>query len=72
MYFSYYEKPSWLMAKIGAPKKPVNDVKQVMPLRVKPALRAALKKAAADDCRTPTALAEKILTDWLKERSYLK
>jgi hypothetical protein len=60
------------MARAGAPKKPAKDVKQVMAFRVKPGLRAALKKAAADDSRTPTALAEKILSDWLKDRNYLK
>jgi hypothetical protein len=59
------------MARTGAPKKPVKDVKQVMTLRVKPSLKTALKKAAGDDSRTPTALAEKILADWLKEREYL-
>ena len=58
------------MAKSGAPKKPVKDVKQVMALRVRPSLRAALKKAAVEDSRTPTALAEKILSDWLKANGF--
>jgi hypothetical protein len=60
------------MIKIGAPKKPAKDIKQVMTLRIRPATRAALKKAAADDCRTPTAFVEKALTDLLKARGYLK
>lgn len=60
------------MAKMGAPKKSAKDVKQTLSIRVKPAVKTAFKKAAADDSRTPTALAEKIITEWLKERSYLK
>jgi hypothetical protein len=60
------------MKKAGAPRKPARDVKHVMAVRVKPGLRTALKKAAADDNRTPTALAEKILGDWLRDRNYLK
>lgn len=60
------------MAKVGAPKKPAKDVKQVTAIRMKPASKVALKKASADDSRTPAAMAEKIIEDWLKANGYLK
>jgi hypothetical protein len=60
------------MAKVGAPKKPAKDVKQVMAIRVKPATKAALKKAAADDSRETATFIVKILEDWLKEKGYVK
>ena len=60
------------VAKIGAPKKSPQELKQVMTIRVRPALKTALKKGAADDCRPVATLVEKVLTDWAKERGYLK
>lgn len=41
-------------------------------LRIFPSLKAALEKAAADDSRTVAAMAEKILTDYLRANGYLK
>jgi hypothetical protein len=41
-------------------------------VRLVPAAKAALEKAARDDERPVAALAQKIITDWLKERKYLK
>lgn len=40
-------------------------------LRMLPELKCAAEKAAADDHRSLTALFEKVLTDYLKERGYL-
>jgi len=40
-------------------------------VRVSDAVKAAIEKAAADDSRTVASLADKILTDWLRERGYL-
>jgi hypothetical protein len=41
-------------------------------LRIEPALKAAAEKAAADDRRSLTSLVEKLLSDYLKKRGYLK
>jgi len=41
-------------------------------VRLAPAAKAALEKAARDDERPVATLAQKIITDWLKERKYLK
>lgn len=41
-------------------------------MRLDPALKTALDKAAKDDTRNVTSLVTKILGDWLKERGYLK
>jgi hypothetical protein len=41
-------------------------------LRIVPSLKKALEKAAGDDSRTVASMAEKILTDWLKQNGYLK
>ena len=41
-------------------------------LRVFPSLKEALEKAAEDDSRTVAAMAEKILTDHLRQAGYLK
>jgi hypothetical protein len=40
--------------------------------RVDPELKAALEKAANDDSRSVSSLVQKILTEWLKARKYLK
>jgi hypothetical protein len=60
------------VAKLGAPKKPVKDVKVVLPLRVRPAVKAALRKAAAEDGRAVSQMAERLLEAVLRERGYLK
>ena len=41
-------------------------------LRLEPEERAALEKAAAADARTMSALARKVLTDWLRQGGWLK
>lgn len=40
-------------------------------LRVEPAVKAALEKAAKDDRRSVASLVEKILSEWLEGRGYL-
>jgi hypothetical protein len=41
-------------------------------VRLPPAEKAALEKAARDDARPVATMAQKIITDWLKDRKYLK
>lgn len=41
-------------------------------LRIRASLKAAAEKAAADDQRSLTSLIEKLLTDYLKARGYLR
>jgi hypothetical protein len=41
-------------------------------LRLLPMLKAALGRAACDDQRSVPSMAEKILTEWLREHGYLK
>ena len=41
-------------------------------LRIDPALKAAADKAAADDQRSLTSLVEKLFSDYLKKKGYLK
>jgi hypothetical protein len=41
-------------------------------LRIDPQLKAAADKAAADDHRSLTSLIEKLLSDYLKRRGYLR
>ena len=41
-------------------------------IRVQPETKAALEKAAKDDVRSTSSLVEKILTEWLKAKGYLK
>jgi hypothetical protein len=60
------------MARMGAPKKPIKDVKLSLPLRAKPALKAALKKAAAADGRPVSQYVERLLEAAMKERGFLK
>ncbi len=40
-------------------------------IRVMPEIKAALEKAAADDDRTVSAMAERILRQWLQAKGYL-
>jgi hypothetical protein len=40
--------------------------------RFAPAVRAALDKAATDDTRTTSSMIQKIVTEWLKAKGYLK
>jgi hypothetical protein len=55
-------------------KKPVSKAAAPVrtTMRLEPELKAALDKAAADDKRNATSMTTKILSDWLKERGYLK
>jgi hypothetical protein len=41
-------------------------------LRIRPSAKKALEKAAADDHRTVASFVEKVITEWLQERGYLK
>jgi hypothetical protein len=41
-------------------------------LRLQPSLKTAAEKAAAADHRSLTSLIEKLLSDYLKKRGYLK
>lgn len=41
-------------------------------VRIAPATKAALQKAAADDKRTVSNLVEKVLEEWLRANGYLK
>jgi hypothetical protein len=40
--------------------------------RVNPEMKAALGSAAKDDARSVSSLAQKIITEWLKAKGYLK
>lgn len=50
-----------------------NSEKRTAPLglRLFPTIKKALEKAASDDSRSTASLAEKILTEWLKQKGYL-
>lgn len=39
--------------------------------RVEPEIKEALERAAKDDMRSVSALIQKILSDWLREKGYL-
>jgi hypothetical protein len=41
-------------------------------LRMRPSLKEAAEKAAEDDSRSLTSLIEKLLTDHLRKKGYLK
>jgi hypothetical protein len=41
-------------------------------VRLDPEVKEALERAAKDDRRSLSSLIDKILSDWLRERSYLK
>jgi hypothetical protein len=41
-------------------------------LRLQPSLKSAAEKAAADDSRSLTSLIEKLLTDYLRKKGFLK
>ena len=40
-------------------------------IRVQPGTKEALERAAKDDLRSVSSLAEKILVEWLRSRGYL-
>ena len=40
-------------------------------LRIRPELKKAAEKAAADDHRSLTSLVEKLLSDYLRKKGYL-
>ncbi len=44
----------------------------VLAVRLPAQTKAALEKAAKADMRPTSSLAEKILTEWLRERGHLK
>jgi hypothetical protein len=45
---------------------------EAISVRVAPAVKKAVEKAAQDDHRSAASLVEKIVSEWLKERGYLK
>ncbi len=45
---------------------------QMVNFRTEPEVKKALEKAAKADSRTVSSLLQKITTDWLKERKWLK
>lgn len=53
-------------------KKPVKQASVVTTMRFDPAVKVALEKAAKADGRTVSSLVMKVLSDWLKERKWLK
>jgi hypothetical protein len=57
---------------MARPKKPAKAVRVVVAIRIVPAVKKALQKAAVEDNRTASGLAELVLSDWLKEKGYLK
>jgi hypothetical protein len=44
----------------------------VVQLRLRPSLKEAAERAADDEQRSLTSLVEKLLSDYLKKRGYLK
>jgi hypothetical protein len=44
----------------------------IVQFRIKPSLKGAAEKAAADDDRSLTSLVERVLADYLKKKGYLK
>jgi hypothetical protein len=57
---------------MARPKKVASEVKQVVALRLTPKIKKALQRAAADESRSASGLAEHVLSAWLKERGYVK
>jgi hypothetical protein len=41
-------------------------------VRFEPPVKAAIDKAAKDDARSASSLIQKVMTEWLKEKRYLK
>jgi hypothetical protein len=41
-------------------------------VRFDPAVKAAIDKAAKADTRSASSLIQKVMTDWLKEKGFLK
>jgi len=60
------------MAKAPAAKETKTGPGIITSTRFAPPVRAALDKAAADDARTTSSLIQKIVTEWLKAKGYLK
>jgi hypothetical protein len=44
----------------------------IMTIRLPAETKTAIERAAKEDVRTVSSLAEKILTEWLREKGYLK
>jgi hypothetical protein len=58
--------------KVKPDPKILTDPKVMMNYRLRASIVDAVAKAARDDGRSGTGMIEKILSDWLKERSYLR
>jgi len=66
---------TWLLTcQAGCDKKSalMTTDKIVVFIRVQPETKAALEKAAKDDMRSLAVMVEKIVTDWLRAKGYLK
>ena len=59
------------MSNVKLPSTQRNKTAQVN-LRLRPELKSAAETAAADDQRSLTSLVEKLLTDFLRKKGYLK
>lgn len=44
---------------------------EALSVRVPPAIKKAVEKAAKDDHRSVASLVDKIVTEWLREKGYL-
>ncbi len=57
----------------NAAHMPATETKTaLLQMRVQPTLKAAAEKAAAEDQRSLTSLIEKLLSDFLRKKGYLK
>jgi hypothetical protein len=55
------------------PTKPKPEPRDTaLSLRIKRTVRDAISQAAIDDGRSSSALVEIVMTDWLKEKGFLK
>jgi hypothetical protein len=53
-----------------APSKVIKPIPTSV--RFDPPVKAAIEKAAKDDARSESSLIQKVMSEWLRERKYLK
>lgn len=53
-------------------RPPAKKPAVVVTVRFDPAVKAAMQRAAKADARTVSALVQKVMADWLRDREYLK
>jgi hypothetical protein len=61
---------SWFL--MTRPKKPVKEVKLVTAIRLRPATKAALQKAASANGRSMGNWIERVIEEKLREEGFLK